>query len=141
MISERLGLRPIQRMMRAGHGYGAPQEQRYLPVDKPLHDHLTAEGTDGRAGEPRSQQGDFEDAQLLAGFIDVADANCAPPAMLVAKFPGSTYATAAINVDPRKGRIRRIPLRLPFRDSCAARAVSPGSTPSTPSVFSTWFFT
>ncbi len=38
--------------------------------------------------------------------------NCAPPEMFVAKFPGSTYATAAINAGPRKGRSLRIPLLL-----------------------------
>src|SRR5215208_4629808 len=64
--------------------------------------------------------------------------NCAPPEMFVAKFPGSTYATAAINAGPRKGRSLRIPLLSPFSDSCAARAValSPGNTPSTPLITS-----
>ncbi len=64
--------------------------------------------------------------------------NCAPPEMFVAKFPGSTYATAAINAGPRKGNSLRNPLRSPFSDSCAARAValSPGSTPSTPLITS-----
>ena len=32
-----------------------------------------------------------------------------PPAMFVAKLPGSMYATAAMNAGPRKGRRRRGP--------------------------------
>src|SRR6202171_1166000 len=57
----------------------------------------------------------------------------APPATLVAKFPGSTYATAATNAGPRKGRSARRPRVWPLRAFSAARSTrsSPGSATAT----------
>ena len=46
MTSERLGLSPMARMIEGGrHGYYAAQEQRYLPVDEPLHHDLPTTGS------------------------------------------------------------------------------------------------
>src|SRR6187402_2160204 len=52
--------------------------------------------------------------------------------MLVAKFPGSTYATAAMKAGPRNGHSRRGPRRSPASDcSAASRTLaSPGRTSS-----------
>src|SRR5215217_2818984 len=84
MTSERLGCETNGKHDQGRHhGYDTAQEQRYLPVDEPLHHDLPAEGTDGRTGQPRSQQRDpeqdgggaaFEDTQLLEGLVYVADA-------------------------------------------------------------------
>src|SRR5690348_471401 len=54
--------------------------------------------------------------------------------MLVAKFPGSTYATAAMKAGPRKGRTARTPRRSPVSErSAALRTRSPpGSARSPP---------
>src|SRR5580692_12332532 len=52
--------------------------------------------------------------------------------MLVAKLPGSTYSTAAMNAGPRNGSTARTPRLSPDRTRSAAsvRRVSPGSAPS-----------
>jgi hypothetical protein len=50
--------------------------------------------------------------------------NWAPPAMFVAKLPGSTYATLAINAGPRKGnRLANLPFLL-FPRSTARASLS-----------------
>src|SRR5436190_23951233 len=58
--------------------------------------------------------------------------------MFVAKFPGSMYATAAMNAGPRNGQIFGTPRVRPSSEARAARATaaSPGRTSSTvPSPF------
>src|SRR4249920_1290897 len=53
--------------------------------------------------------------------------------MFVAKFPGSTYATQAMNAGPMKGNSARSPRRSPESDRSAASSTraSPGSASST----------
>src|SRR5689334_22484962 len=57
--------------------------------------------------------------------------------MLVAKLPGSTYATAAMNAGPRNGSTARTPRRSPVsaRSAASMTRASPGRA-SSPSV--TW---
>ena len=61
-------------------------------------------------------------------------AELGPGRTFVAKLPGSTYATAAMNAGPRKGQSPRSPCRWPASASWAARSVaaSPGSTSPIP---------
>src|SRR5207244_9005074 len=59
----------------------------------------------------------------------------APPAMLVAKLPGSTYATAATKAGPRNGSRARRPRVSPLSAFSAARSTrsSPGRAATTDS--------
>src|SRR5215213_6675568 len=65
------------------HGDEAAQKERYLPVDEPLHDDLSAQSSHGRARQAGGEQGDPEQdgrgaalqyAQLLEGLVYVAHA-------------------------------------------------------------------